>query len=100
MYVCKNSEARWSLRNNERKGSQESRGGESVSRLTSPAHPGWTGVLQTHNIPAATSSHHTFPVAVLDGIELEFSSLHNVLEKLFISEEPLISITSSFPAQP
>lgn len=79
MYVCKNSEARWSLRNNERKGSQESRGvnlypvSPLLHTLGEQAFCRLTALLQH------TSSHHTFPVAVLVGIQLDISSLHNVL---------------------
>lgn len=52
VYVCKNSEARWSQEKWEKR-QPGVKGGESVSCLTSPAHPGWTGVLQTPSIPAA-----------------------------------------------
>lgn len=79
VYVCENSEARWSLRNNGRKGSQESRGvnlypvSPLLHTLGGQAFCKLTAFLQH------TSSHHTFPVAVLVGIELDISSLHKVL---------------------
>lgn len=104
VYVCKNSGARWSLRNDGKKGSQESKQGNlySISPLLRAQGPGLPGTLQTHSIPVAhmQTPHAPCGCLVLTGIELDFSSPHNVLETLFMPAEPLISITSSFPAQP
>lgn len=78
VYACKNSEVQWSLRNNGRKGSQESRSvnlypvSPLLHTLAGQAFCILTAFLQH------TSSHHTFPVAVLLEIEWDIS-LHNVL---------------------
>lgn len=87
-----------------RKGSQESKEGNlyPISPLLHAQGPGWRGTLQTDSIPVAhmQTPHMPCSCLVLIGIELDFSLLHNVLEKFFMPAEPLISITSSFPAQP
>lgn len=80
--MCKNSGARWSLRNDGRKGSQESKEGNlyPMSPLLHTQGPGWPGTLQTHSIPVAHMHppHMLCGCLVLIGIELDFS-LHNVL---------------------
>lgn len=103
MHVCKNSGARWGPRNDGRKRSQESKEGNlyPISPLLRAQGPGQPGILQTRSIPVAhmQTPHMPCSCLVLVGIELDFSSLHNGLEKLFMPAEPLISIISSFPAQ-
>lgn len=67
------------VRKNGRKGSQESRG-VNLYPVSPLLHT--LGGQAFCKLPAFlqhTSSHHTFPVAVLVGIELDISSLHNVL---------------------
>lgn len=86
--MCKNSGARWILRNDGKKGSQESKEGNlySISPLLRAQGPGLPGTLQTHSIPVAhmQTPHAPCGCLVLTGIELDFSSPHNVLETLFM----------------
>lgn len=78
MYVCKNSGARWSLRNDGRKGSQESKEGNlySISPLLCAEDPGWPSTPQTRSIPIAhvQPAHMPCSCLVLTGIRLDFSA--------------------------
>lgn len=80
--VCKNSGARWSPRNDGKKGSQESKEGIPGPHFACPAcqGPGCPGSIQAHSIPVAHMQPPHVPCGclVLVGTELGFS-LHNVL---------------------
>lgn len=76
--MFKNSGARWSLRNDGRKGSQESKEGKlyPISPFLCAGDSGWPSTLQTLSIPIAhvQAPHITCSCLVFTGIGLDFSA--------------------------